>query len=771
MKLIKCYVQNFGTLHEQGYDFKNGLNIIKKDNGFGKTTFATFIKAMFYGLDAQANARLEKSDRKRYLPWQGGIYGGNIEFEINNKKYRVERTFGKKATEDTFKLYNLETNLESQDFSENIGEEIFCINRSGYERTTYIPQGQIKIDMEDSISAKLGNVLESDNDINTSEDALKKINEAKKIYKKDRGQGGLIDEKKAKLYELQRKFENSKLDVENLETRKAQLDSKIKEIENIENKRNEEQRALAKKIEQDRLKAKKENYDSILKRFNTINEEYSKLEKFFANGVPTEFFLEELSNLNYEIEKTKIEIDSYKVSDEDFKELYSAQFKFKNLTIEDIDKKIIEFSQISETEKEIDEKKKLKQEKEEELDCFKKNHKKNQITMIFSLLFIIASIILMFMNLSKIISIATLSIGLILVVFRIFRKNKKHKLMTIQKEITNIQKEIEELQTKNDNSNININKFVELYCHQKDSNITMELTNLKAEYSKYKELQNNKTAKDLALKNAKYKLENLVIKIEKELSKFYSSFEKDYTTLIQDLKTNLKNFEGLKIQLQEATDEKEKYQKENNIEELNNIEEIDISEEATKNNINEFNKQIDNLIDEKNQIKNFIEILENKIDENEYLENDIDSLKDEISKIEEKYKILKTTEELLKASKESFSSSYLKDMIKGFNNYLSIIDNSQELKTAVDTNLDVKIDINGSQKEVKTFSAGYKDLIYICIRFSLIDALYKNEDPFVVLDDPFVNLDESKTAKALEILKEFSKKYQVIYFSCNASRI
>ena len=109
-------------------------------------------------------------------------------------------------------------------------------------------------------------------------------------------------------------------------------------------------------------------------------------------------------------------------------------------------------------------------------------------------------------------------------------------------------------------------------------------------------------------------------------------------------------------------------------------------------------------------------------------------------------------------------------MIIGFNRYLSII-NSNELKTAVDTNLNVKIEVNGSQKEIKMFSAGYKDLIYICMRFSLVDALFNQETPFVVLDDPFVNLDESKTSKALEIMNEFAKKYQVIYFSCNSSRI
>ena len=111
MKLLNCYIQNFGKLQDFSYEFQDGINTIKQDNGFGKTTFASFIKAMFYGLDTQANARIEKSDRKKYIPWQGGIYGGNIEFEIDGKRYRIERTFGKKPIEDTFKLYNLETKV------------------------------------------------------------------------------------------------------------------------------------------------------------------------------------------------------------------------------------------------------------------------------------------------------------------------------------------------------------------------------------------------------------------------------------------------------------------------------------------------------------------------------------------------------------------------------------------------------------------------------------------------------------------------------------
>ena len=772
MKLIKCYIQNFGNLHEQGFDFEDGINIIKQDNGFGKTTFAVFIKSMFYGLDTQANARIEKSDRKRYLPWQGGIYGGNIEFEVNNKKYRIERTFGKKASDDSFKLYNLDTNLESKDFSENIGEEIFSINKSAYERSTYIPQGQIQIEMEDSINAKLSNVLENDNDINTSDEALNKLKESRKIYKKERGQGGLIDEKKSKLFDLERKMENNQSDIKAFEERKEQLENKINEIKELETKRSEEQKLLAEKIEQDRIITKKQVYDGLLTDFKQSKKELNEFENFFKKGTPTSFFLDNLESKNREIEKIKLEIENYKISDEEEKDLENLQEKFKNgnISIEIINQKIVDCSEIQEIENKLQTEKEKKGKQEEQLKKLKTIRKYNIMFVILSFVLIITGVLVILANLHQGAGIGLIATGVIVAFYCIFCKKVRKKIISAYKEIENINNEIETLKEKKDKIQKDIDEFLKLYYTNEDTNKIIDLTNLKTEYTKYKELQNNRLAKEIAMQKANFKRETLKREIELDLSNYYEEINKSYFDLIQNLRMKINEFEVAKNKLKKNTSDKLKYEKENNIKEFENLKEIPQTEDKIKQIIEKYNKEIDKAVDEKNQIKNQIEVLENKIDDNEYIENDIFALKEEINSIEEKYKILKTTEELLRQSKESFSSSYLKSMITGFNKYLSIIDD-KVLKTAVDTNLDVKIEINGSQKDVKSFSAGYKDLIYICMRFSLIDALYKDEIPFVVLDDPFVNLDESKTTKALEILNEFAKKYQVIYFSCNSSRV
>ena len=82
MKLLKCHVENFGRLHDYEYTFTEGVNYICQDNGWGKSTFAAFIRAMFYGLDGERKRSLEENERKRYAPWQGGAFGGSLDFEV-----------------------------------------------------------------------------------------------------------------------------------------------------------------------------------------------------------------------------------------------------------------------------------------------------------------------------------------------------------------------------------------------------------------------------------------------------------------------------------------------------------------------------------------------------------------------------------------------------------------------------------------------------------------------------------------------------------------
>ena len=201
MRIKKIYIENFGVLSKYSQEFSSDITEILAENGFGKTTLANFIKAMFYGF-TNSKKSFTENDRLRYAPWQGGNFGGYLDFEHEGKNYRIERFFNPVgSTKDTFRLYDLDTNKLSKDYTKNIGEEIFKVDVEGYIRSSYIPQTSVDWSENKKLSQNLTNMLEA----SESEDITKAITrleaESKKYVKT--GGRGLIGEKKQKILIIQ----------------------------------------------------------------------------------------------------------------------------------------------------------------------------------------------------------------------------------------------------------------------------------------------------------------------------------------------------------------------------------------------------------------------------------------------------------------------------------------------------------------------------------------------------------------------------------------
>ena len=630
MKLLKCHIENFGKLSNFDYVFKSGLNTIKEENGFGKTTFASFIKSMFYGMDSKRNTK-QLIDRKKYEPWQGGTFGGNIEFQLNNKKYKLERFFGKKENEDIFKLYNLETNLECTDFSQNIGEEIFKLNKEAYERSTFISGQNVETSINDSISAKLGNVLESENDVNTSKKAFEILDEAIKTYKKTGGRGEL-NEKMLRKTMIEKDLEKSKIDEISYLQRKKQNDEINKKIKEKELEKETLQKKIKLQIEEDTKKAKMEYY-------NNINNNYEQSKRLYEEY---ENKLQEKSEI-----ENKIELNA-----NDLKNIASK------------------------------------------IENFESSIKANKNIGIVLGIIAIASA-----------SIATISI------------------------------------VRNSNKILAALYLVTLVC--------VVALIYKANMSK------NKKRNILLKRQEKENLENL-------LDTLNNLHEKEKQTQRQE-------FERLKTDYEQKLKIKQEFEKENNVQKLRTTYSFEENSATLERRINLIEEEINKLNDQKNYNKSQIELLETNLDEAQDKENELEEIKQEIAKMQEQYEILVKTKQYLEKAKEQFSSRYLEDMQKSFVENVKLI-NGVEIKSSLDVNLEVKINEQGSNKELKYFSTGYQDLIYLCMRFSLIQALFKNEEPFIILDDPFVNLDEKKIKNAIDLINTLSEKYQIIYFVCHESR-
>lgn len=159
MKIVSVHIENFGKLSKTDIDFTEGLNVKCEENGWGKSTLSTFIRAMFYGFEGDGKRDEINSERKRFSPWQGGAYGGSLALEAHGKVYRITRFFGIRALDDSFELRDERTNLVSEDYSENIGEELFHINSESFMNTVFIRQSDAASSKAtDDINAKLGNI-------------------------------------------------------------------------------------------------------------------------------------------------------------------------------------------------------------------------------------------------------------------------------------------------------------------------------------------------------------------------------------------------------------------------------------------------------------------------------------------------------------------------------------------------------------------------------------------------------------------------------------
>jgi len=70
-------------------------------------------------------------------------------------------------------------------------------------------------------------------------------------------------------------------------------------------------------------------------------------------------------------------------------------------------------------------------------------------------------------------------------------------------------------------------------------------------------------------------------------------------------------------------------------------------------------------------------------------------------------------------------------------------------------------------REAEYLSAGTLDLMYLAVRLAVCElALPQGESCPLIIDDALVNLDETRYAQAMELLREIAQKRQVILFTC-----
>ena len=329
MKLISCHIENFGKLSDLDIDFTKTSNVIKQENGWGKSTLVMFIKVMFFGFSNEKAKKIIDNDRKKYKPWQGGIYGGRITFETNGKKYEMYRVFGTKTSEDSFSLKDANTNLDSTDYSENIGEELFKIDGESFLRTACISQNDCTTKVTDGINSKIGNLTDNTDDINNYEKVAKLLDNMKNKLSRSR-KTGEICKLKEQIDSISAGLTNGK-EIENAIIKNNEL------LENEKNKREEyknELFSIQNKIEQlsrnSEMLTKLENYDKLCENISTKKKEAEDLCANFKKEIPDENDLSNKIKKAEELAVFNTKMDNAILSDVEKNNLYNLNKIFEN---------------------------------------------------------------------------------------------------------------------------------------------------------------------------------------------------------------------------------------------------------------------------------------------------------------------------------------------------------------------------------------------------------------------------------------------------------
>ena len=797
MKLLSCHVDNFGKLSNLTLNFTDGINVINEANAWGKSTLAAFLKAMFYGLDAKKDPKAFEKERNLYRPWQGGPFGGEVDFEVDGKRYRISRSFGKTEKADEFHLYDLSTNLESNDYSAEIGLELFELDSASFKRSIFIAQNDCASESSDHINAKLGKMAENTNDMSNFESASRKLKEMLLQLTPDRVTGSL---KKRKNYITQlsqelRSLESAQSGYEGISIKKKTMDDQVEELLAI---RKNYADALVIASEDSRKRELYKQYEALCQDASEKEEALSVFAKVFPKEVPEkhEFdeqmqhvrLLEELNTSMRHVELTEEEQRGY--------EKLSSMFADKKPTVEAIDTALSALGDVDKLKDELGRQQtnlgvneaRLREIKEEEAPSH--GVVDPALFLLPAIGCLIAGAALMVFGYLNPLQIDEAKVclvgggfavllGLILMVIGLIVKSKAKKAERLwqqkqDKELDGMEvvlKQISNNITKIKDNSLDvlttICTFLETYHMYGETDQYRELLyELKASLAEFSRLEEKKASYD----KCKSQYQEVLARVRAFAINYDLYLGDDLTAQMTHLQNKAiecriaKNAYADSLKKKEAFEqarEKSFWTREArcpySLEELNQmIAQADEKLETLKLAQTQYGKQLENLQEQ-------LDLRDEKATE---LAEQLVLQREET----DKYNLVKLTQELLQKAKEQFVAKYMGPISKGFAKYYGMLTGDNGGEWLIDANINLMVREYGELRDTRWLSAGYQDLVGVCMRLALVDAMYQAEKPFLILDDPFVNLDKEKVEYGNQLLLSVAEEYQVIYFTCHDSR-
>lgn len=869
MKLVKCHIENFGVISNEDFDFADGINTFIQDNGWGKSTLTEFIRCMFFGLEGTTKRTdYLNNDRVRFAPWNGNFFGGSLTFEKDGKTYRIERKFGNKDKEMSFKLYDDVTNIESSDFSDRIGEELFGVDSESFRQTCFIGTDAVKyVGVNSTVSAKVIS-LDQTGDLENYDEADKKLEKFLNINSSKRKTG--------KLSGLNKRISEINQDLKKLDATNEHIEAIKKNRDDVIGKL-----GAAKHLQKEYLDAQGRIIEQKEREININKEEIRKnqeeLKKKQDELIKQQ---EELKSSRVEIERKEIEIVRKQI------EVYKSNLenKRKNVEIEknkidaeiqekayQYEKNIGEFKQRGvELETEIENEKlaikKVEHEEKNKKNAYKRNVAIGAVLGVVGLallvcFFVTKTFVLLFGGIGFLVAFAIIALinvqnnpnkkGKINYYSRyeilmgdvkdnnkkIFEaeKEKNEFLALISKEFSdeNAKYKLNQFGIRFDDYEIALDELNEMETEfegyvkahpevdlYEESRAEGEFSSGEGEFERVGDSVET-GAEDEFARAGENREASGEGKFAKAGDSVETSAEDEFARVGENREISGEGefakagenrearAEGEFAKARDGAETSSETLSENPLESENSILEAENNISLIEAEASEKIEQLDVKLDEVNKkIANYSDLisgydreLEGAYEEKDSLEelkDELEELTEEKTSLDARYKVVENTRAYLKEAKEQFVAQYIHPIKDRFEHYYAEVvgESTSESPNAADGNqkgnvsptiktsngtispsqfmMDANINLfkkeEGEYHGIWAQSEGYSDIIGFCMRIALLDIMYENEKPFVVMDDPFSGLDTRNMEGAKRLMRKVAEEYQIIYMTCHESR-
>lgn len=789
--IIKSYhTTKFAGLTNRSLKFEDGLNVILGPNESGKSTTIDGIHSTLF-----KNTKLNKSTNKdknflyKYMPVSGGDFiNGTIEFETSNGSYKLSREWGHQGSSQ---LVTYDGNIiKSEDEINNYLSNILVFGESTYTNIVFAKQKDLKKSLDNIINdsettSELIDILRKSfmqlDGVNIDKIEYNIKEEIEALYKrwdKDKNypenNRGINNPYKTGLGKIVQTFYKKEY-LKKLMEKAYITERKYEEIsKNILNLENEKEIKNNKKI-------KLEEIEDDINKFELISTEINSLNQIMKDLIEVNKNWPVLEHIINENKKELKELDSklLKLS-EDRKKIKKINKK-KDLettlaNINEID------SKINALKPSINNLNKLNQGTIDKLYLIDKD-----ITLLeaeFNTGEIIAKVV----------------------------KNTDKPLIIKNNYLTEISLDEDNSFKASGTVSINYNNDLNIEIKTKEidyEEISNKLNLLKSdknsilnklsvesiEDAKVKLYEKNdlvnkakslKSQRDFILKNMdidKIKeeldlLKDIDINIdENELEEMLDFYNNKKIELVSSIKSNegkLKDwsskygsFEELFKQILEnqsllAKKEKEIESLSKLPEEFESVKEFKDTLYSLKISTASIQTKLDTLYSDYYDIK--LELLEETYEE---IKKQYIAEEDKFTELLTKGETLLKVQKVFMDTKDYFFSNPMKSLVEKFQSLLKVTTDGDYSIGDINENFEIKIQNQTSHMPIDLLSAGTYDAVALALRFALISYIYNDNKGYVILDDCLVDLDPNRKKQSIDLIKEFSKKYQIIFTTCD----